>query len=449
MITTLIIYGILIILLCWLYRPRRGYRDFIVAEKSSGWFMTAFGLFTLIGGGELVAGASFGYTYGWYGAALFIGYGISFILLAVLSQTVLRDASKDMVSYVDYATAKYGRISGFIVFFAHVVAFFALLVLQLSAGGTVISTFTSMPYLAAVVFCAAIVGVYLAVGGFRAVMITDAVQGFVMFFLIALIAFIAVSYRGEGLAAPAFASPGFDAFWGVILSGIVIGLASADVWQRLLAARSSTSARLGFIAGGILLALYGALIVYLGILTHQYGLATSADDAFLAALRTSLPTPILYAAVFASVAAILSTADTEIFLVSSLLERQFHQPSRTSGKQAKANDSQFRRTYLYAIVALAVIAAWWGSDLALFFNWLFVGYMAFAPTVAVSMFINPGPRGFMVSLITTCVLFGLLFSVGFLTLENSYFLIIPALVIVPLFALSSHRAAKQMTTRKF
>jgi Na+/proline symporter len=219
-----------------------------------------------------------------------------------------------------------------------------------------------------------------------------------------------------------------------MISGVIIGLASADVWQRVFAAKSSSSARKGLIAGGIALAAYGSLIVFIGILGKTSGLSEDADNVFLNVLQNALPPAVLTMAVLATISAILSTADTEIFLVSSLLERGYRQffsrNSNTKNIEMPSNES-FNRIYIIVIVAFASILSLWGTELGLIFNWMFVGYMVFAPTIAISLFIPTTGRAVLLSFGATLFLFILLLALEYLTLENAYLLTLPAVIILP------------------
>ena len=433
-VTALIAYGFAVVVLCWFCRPRGGYRDFIVGNKSSGWLITAFGLFTLIGGGELVAGASFGHVFGWAGIALFVGYGMSFVLLALLGPHVLRNADPGTVTFVDYAHQKYGGTVGGLVLLSHLFPFFALLVLQLSAGGIVISQLSTLSYFSSVFLCALLVCTYLLIGGFRAVMVTDLVQGVVMGFLI-IVAVYAVyanlSAGTEEASSVGFEAPNFDTFWGVMISGIVIGLASADVWQRIFASKSADAARMGFIIGGVLLAAYGGLIVYLGIQSKLTGLTADPESAYLSVLQSALPAPLFGIAILGTLAAILSTADTEVFVVSSLLERGHRQwiEKKSPWVEEEGKKRKFGRGFIFAIVVLACIAAYWGSDLALLFHWMFVSYMIFAPTIAASIIFSLDRNVLLLSFASTAAAFVILLWANIITLENAYILTLPVVVI--------------------
>lgn len=428
MLTSLLLYGLAIVAACWFYRPNRSYADFVVGQRSSGWFMTAFGTFTLIGGGELIVGSSLGYRYGWTGMSLYAGYAVGFVLLGWLSPRILAGADGNTLSYIDYATREHGSLVGHVVFVAQTTAFSALLVLQLAAGGSIVSQLAGVPYWWAVTFCATVIGAYLTVGGFRAVMLTDVIQGAVMLLLFVLVVHLA---SNSVSALPATFEPaGFDISWGALIGGAVASMASADVWQRLLGARTPAAVKAGFTTGGLLLATYGGAIVFLGIAGRQSGIVQSSDSAFLDTLRQALPPVVLYSAVFAAVAACLATADTEAFLVASLLERRALR--RSMPGRSGHGEPPFRRRYVLGVLAAATTMAYWSTDLTLFLTLMFSTYMVFAPTIALSLFFQPGERGFLWSVSVTALVFVGLIALEQLTLEHTYVLVWPAAIVLPL-----------------
>jgi Na+/proline symporter len=442
MLVALSLYAIALIAVCRMRRPGPNYLDFAIADRSTGSFATAFGIFTLIGGGELIAGSAYGYRYGWTGVTLFVGYAIGFALLGLLSPRIRSEMPSDTVSYVDVSARAFGPAVARVVLFAQAGAFWALLVLQLAAGGALISQLTSVPHSLAVVACAVTVVTYLVAGGFRAVVLTDIIQGCIMFLLLALVLFVA---RQAGPAVEAVPPVGFDASWGTLIGGIIVGLASADVWQRLLAAQTSRAARAGLIGGSLVLALYGAAVIYLGIVARASEIAQTPDSAFLDVLGHGLPPAVLYCALFGTLAAILSTADTEIFLVASLLERHARRRATEKGTAA----GPFRTRYLYGVTASAAFVALWSTDLALLIELMYSTYLAFAPTIALTLFFDPGTRGFLASVAVSLLLYAVMLAGGVLEQENAYLLSAPAALIVPSMAwLKTHASQRRDLTAR-
>jgi hypothetical protein len=86
------------------------------------------------------------------------------------------------------------------------------------------------------------------------------------------------------------------------------------------------------------------------------------------------------------------------------------------------------RLYILAVIACGVLAAQFGQDLATLFNWMFICYMVFAPTVAISLFVRMSSYEIIASFVLALLLFIVLFLAGILSLENSYWLSLPALI---------------------
>lgn len=130
----------------------------------------------------------------------------------------------------------------------------------------VLATFFGVPPLYAVLIMAVAVSIYVSLGGFRAVVWTDAVQ-FVFLagvaVAVAILATRASLDAGTTLAA-ASASLGAD-WWNLFILGGVSGalvlqlallpgwVAEQDPWQKIWAARDERSARRGLILGALLL----------------------------------------------------------------------------------------------------------------------------------------------------------------------------------------------------
>ena len=382
-------------------------------------------MFTLIGGGELVAGASFGFASGWIGTSLFWGYAFAFIVLAIIGPSLKRRSSATAVTYVDFAIAEFGAGIGRTVLLFQLVAFFAVLVLQFAAGGVLLSKLLGCTYIEAIILCALVITCYLFVGGFRAVATTDVIQGLVMLLIIVLAVY--VLSKTTYATTPKFEATSFEASWGVAISGLIIGLASADVFQRIYAAKDTRAVRIGFVAGGVMMFVYGTLIVAIGILARMNNFTTDANEAFISVFSSALPVWVASLAMLAVVAAVLSTADTELFLVTTLLDR-YILPGRPDRKQTEP----FRAWLLLPVAVSAVFAAYFADNLAAFFSWLFVSYMVVAPTIALTLFLRPSARLIYVSFFVSalCFLIGLI--TGLLTLENSFVLAVPAILVLPI-----------------
>ncbi|MGC9516008.1 sodium:solute symporter family protein, partial [Methanocrinis sp.] len=206
----------------------------------------------------------------------------------------------------------------------------------------VLATFFGVPPLYAVLIMAVAVSIYVSLGGFRAVVWTDAVQ-FVFLagvaVAVAILATRASLDAGTTLAA-ASASLGAD-WWNLFILGGVSGalvlqlallpgwVAEQDPWQKIWAARDERSARRGLILGALLLGVvYLACFVAAVALRAIYPLPggeIEAEMLYLAFIQESLPGGLVALFAIGFAAASMSCADTFATSGASCISRDIVQ----------------------------------------------------------------------------------------------------------------------------
>lgn len=429
-------YGLLVLGLAYNNRTVRTVDSFLMAERSVSTMGVGAATFSLVGGGEIVALTSLAFLYGPSAISLFIGYALGFFLLGLLSNRIRGGAEKEMyVSLPDYMYKKCGNLAGFITFLCSLGAFFSLLMLQLSAGGLLLSQIGGVEAASATIAIGILVTSYLAIGGFRTVISTDMLQGASRMLLVPFLGWAAYSQLSLG-SVQAQATMPTMASVGMILTGFFTAMASADVWQRVYAAKSSASSRNGLWLGGLLMLLFGVVLVQLGI--HAFAVAPSsvADDAFVSSVRLGLPEWASLLAVILVLISVISTADTEIFLVSSLLQSERR---RRSIYTLHAGDSDgtvnSARGIVVVVGILSTLAALVFSDLVTIYLWLISALLVLSPIVIASLIFSPRPITGSAALVFSGALFiGLVVS-GALTLENAYLIVLPGFGAVALIEL--------------
>ncbi len=108
--------------------------------------------------------------------------GATFLTLGVLGKKfALISRRINAVTVSDYLRARYHSSAVVIVCgLALVVFFITQMIGQFMGGATLIQTVTGLPYWAGLLLFGAVVVLYTAFGGFRAVVLTDTLQGFIM-----------------------------------------------------------------------------------------------------------------------------------------------------------------------------------------------------------------------------------------------------------------------------
>jgi len=132
---------------------------------------------SFLGGPGLAS--SWGLTQSWVAA---IQIGTAFLTLGVMGKKMAIVSRRiNAVTISDFLEARYeSPIVVILCSLCLVVFFITQMVAQFIGGATLIQTVTGIPYKGALLIFAAIVIIYTAVGGFKAVTATDTIQGFIM-----------------------------------------------------------------------------------------------------------------------------------------------------------------------------------------------------------------------------------------------------------------------------
>jgi SSS family solute:Na+ symporter len=220
----------------------------------------------------------------------------------------------------------------------------------LYAGGLVLTTVFAVPLWMAVVLLAALAGVYTALGGLAAVVVTDSVQAVLLILgSVAILGFGWAEVGGwSGLVARTppeqmqLILPVDDGFlpWpgilGVILLGFYYWTVNQFVVQRTLGARDLAAGQRGALFAGLLKLPNLALIVLPGIMAAQlYPGLDNPDVVFPHLAFELLPAGWRGLVVVALVAAILSSLDSALNAVATLVTMDFVAPLRPDWSQAR------------------------------------------------------------------------------------------------------------------
>lgn len=245
---------------------------------------------------------------------------------------------------------------------------------QFLAGGKAFSTSFHVSEMSGILLTALIVLIYTALGGFLAVSLTDMIQAFFMIFALLILPFIAIIHAGGWSETvqilhnfnPIFLNPFAFAAGGVI-GFLGIGLGSPGnphILVRYMSVADPKALRKScFIGTGWnTLMAWGA--VFIGLVGRAYYLKPEVlpggDPENLYPFMTSAHLhPLLVGIIIASIlAAIMSTADSQLLVASSGAVRDIYQKILAKGKTI----GQKKLVFLSRVVVLCLVAA------ALFFG---------------------------------------------------------------------------------
>lgn len=364
-IFSLAVFSLVLIWVGFLYRDRTESADFHMSERKVGTGRIAASTFTLLGGGEFVTLTALTYLFGYSSAMLFAGAVVGFGLIGYLWRR-MPERRGGTYSLPDYFRLKLGPGSGLLASVVSVAALSALYLIQLVVGGLLIAFTTGLPYEVCVIGMAAVVCLYVYSGGFNGVLATDVIQAVVM----VLVLFGVLAARGAiagsaGDDLPNLLTFGFGDGLALFLAGFFAVFGGADVWQRLLAAKDQQSAVRGFSLCALGWGAFAALVISLGLAIQAAFPEADPNSAFFLLLESGLPEWL--SAMFALLlfSAILSTADTELLAIATIINREL---KRRSGEEEVS--TKVTRALLLAISVV-------GSLVAVFFDQLVDIYFVF------------------------------------------------------------------------
>ncbi|OEE64061.1 sodium/panthothenate symporter [Enterovibrio norvegicus FF-33] len=318
--------------------------EYLLGNRSMGGFVLAMTLAatyasasSFIGG----PGAAYKMGLGWVLLAM-IQLPAAWLTLGVLGKKFAIESRRhNALTLNDMLYARYK--SRAVVIFASLallLAFFGTMVVQFVGGARLLQTVTGLSYTHGLMLFAFTVGLYTTIGGFRAVVMTDTVQG-VMMIIGTIALLVGIIHAGGSLGEmitelhtidPALVTPyGPDAFltepfmlsfWVLVCFG-VIGLPHAAV--RCMSYKSSSSLHKGMVIST-------AMVAFLMLGMHLAGALGRAivpdianpDQIMPTLMMTVLPPVVAGVFLAGPMAAIMSTIDSQLIQASATLLKDLY-----------------------------------------------------------------------------------------------------------------------------
>ena len=307
--------------------------DFVVARNSQGAFATLLTLLASSLGAWILFSPAQAAT--WGGLAAVIGYAIGAmsprIAMIPLGKR-MRELSPRGHTLTEFLILRYGRPMYGLTLAIMLFYLFIALSAEITAIAKLVTLIAPVPLWVTAAIVMGTTLLYTSWGGLRASMFTDRMQTLVIVpLLLVLVAFgwnavggMAPTIQGLqerapqllDLTDPVGIKAGLTFFFAILLTGLF----HQGNWQRVYAAKDTRTMRNGFLLGGLLVAPF---IFLMGLFGLAYvGLAPGTGDssvALFSVLLPNLPTWFVIALIPLGLALVMSTADTAISAVASII----------------------------------------------------------------------------------------------------------------------------------
>ncbi len=344
---------------------RKSDSDFMIAGRSIGiiGFVTSV-VASYIGGAALVAYSAYVYRFGISAFAVFMGTAIGFLVFIPYGLKLRKfSGEKQFFTLSDWFYFKFNKKTGLVSAIILLIVYSGMLLNQFIAGSSLLASISGWSYETGLILSAALIITYLLAGGFRSVIRTDIFQYMVLLVIIILIASVIFQDKRDfAVELVDFSRMNLGMTVAFSAFGIFIIFQSAEYWQRVYGARSDRIVRNGFILSAIFTVITGIAITMVGLAAHSHLPGIEAKDAFAKGLTLLLPRKLLGASLIMIFAAIMSAADTQIFVLASSVAVDWY--DKLSGR--KSDDKRrmlITRLGIVGFTSLSCLGAFFLRDL--------------------------------------------------------------------------------------
>lgn len=371
--------------------------EYLLGNRSMGGFVLAMTLAaTYSGASSFIGGPGAAYKMGlgWVLLAM-IQLPVAWLTLGVLGKKFAIESRRhNALTLNDMLYAKY-RSRAVVIFasMALLLAFFATMVVQFVGGARLLQTVAGISYTHGLMLFALTVGLYTTIGGFRAVVMTDTVQGVMM--IIGTIALLAgIIHAGGGLGEmitelhaidPALitpygpgeflSKPFMMSFWVLVCFGM-IGLPYTAV--RCMSYKSSGALHKGMVIGTAIVAFLMLGMHLAGALGRTIVPEMSNPDLIMPTLMMTVLPPFVAGVFLAGpMAAIMSTLDSLLIQAAATLLKDLYinyiNPTAATEPNADKKLPALSRWITGIFLLLVFVAATNPPDMIIWLNLLSLG----------------------------------------------------------------------------
>ena len=390
---TIIVICYMIILIgvgIWVAKRTKTTEDFMVAGRNIGiWRFTAAMAACVIGGSLTMGSSTLAYNFGvgaiWLGGIC----AVSIFLMSLFLRTKLADMR--ILSAAEGFGIFYGPFARVLSALVMMIYMFMVGVVQVVAVGTIMNIMFGWSTQVSMLIGGVVVLAYIVIGGMWAVTYTDIFQFLIMTVGVIILCPILAIHGVGGIGAFIEQAPATHlditnlgaakivAYILLYTPGFLVG---QDIWQRAFTAKDPKTARKGTALAALYIFIYTVALIIIGIclVIVMPGLE-NPDLAFATATTTFTPVGVRGVIMAAALAAIMSTASSEIMGTATVAFNDLI-------RNAKPDISEKKGILITRIIAiivgcLAIICALWIQSVlvALDVAYAFISGCIFIPLV--------------------------------------------------------------------
>lgn len=330
-------------------------------------------------------GAAYKYGLGWVLLAMIQVPAVWLALGALGKKFAMLSRETNALTINDLLLYRYkNKYLVWIACIALLIAFFAAMTTQFIGGARLLETTIGINYTHSLLIFALTVGLYTFVGGFRAVVLTDTIQGTVMI-IGTVILVVAVIYATGGVESSVIKLAEIDphlvtpygpnnmldfqfmaSFWILVCFGVV-GLPHTAV--RCMAFRDSKALHSGMLIGTFVLTVIMFGMHLAGALGRTLAPDLTVPDQVIPTLMLQVLPPIV-AGIFlaAPMSAIMSTVDAQLIQSSAIFVKDLYLSAKPEMASNQKRIGRLSSIITLILTALLIVAALNPPDMIIWLN---------------------------------------------------------------------------------
>lgn len=361
----LILYALVCVAIgFWSSRSKKD-EDYLIAGRK----MTTFGfvssvIASYIGGAAVVAYSAYVYEFGISAIAVFVGTSAGFLIFIPYAIKLRKISSEQQfLTLSDWFFYKYDKQTGLLSAIILFVVYFGMLINQFIAGSSILAHISGLSYEAALLISSSIITIYLLAGGFKSVIKTDIFQYVILFVLFVLLGFVLIK-EDQSFTKELLDFSRMDPLMTVVFIafGVLIIFQSAEYWQRVYAAKNNKVVVRGLRISALLVVITGLAVSVVGLSAHLHIPGIESRNAFGEGLTLLISPKFIGLSLVLLFAAIMSSADTIIFVLASSLSKDYI-ANFSKKETTNRNLKSMTRWFILLFAVLGFIFAFFFRDL--------------------------------------------------------------------------------------
>ena len=322
----LAVYVLALLGIGWWFGRGESEEDYLIAGRDRPWWQVAFSKYAVTAGAAwFVTYTAFAYEYGLSVLTMIVGMMIGYGIFAFWGAKRIKKASDesggfytmgDLVKARTNSVHSEGLLNSVVLLTA-----FLYLTIGVVAGSVLMEEFNLVSYEFAVFLTFIITIGYVLMSGYKAVVLTDVLQGIIMMVLLAVVAWSFVDSTEMSLQDAA-GSRSIDMLTVIMFAvfGAAATFASPDRYQLSYAGKNIKAITKGFMAAAVPVFLTAVFLLLIGTLMYEIDPTLNSSAVFPKALTEFLPAAIAPFALVMFFAALMSSVDTNLYVLASHLK---------------------------------------------------------------------------------------------------------------------------------